>query len=86
MTDLTAIGLRARRLNLSHAGATEHVMTQRPLRRVLAFRGRTIDDVINDPIVKNEIFAFWKLSKQIQRTSEVVDLERQWNAGPRRRR
>ena len=46
--------------------------------------GRTIDDVVNDPFVKNEIFGYWKLHKQVRRACEVVDLERQWNAAPRR--
>ena len=54
-------------------------MLQRPLQRVLAFRGRTIDDVVNDPFVKNEIFGYWKVHKQVQRICEVAELERQWN-------
>ena len=58
-------------------------MIQRPLQRVLAFRGRSIDDVVNDRIVKNEILGYWKLYKQIERATEVVDLERQWNARTR---
>ena len=58
---------------------TEHVLAQRPLQRVLAFRGRSIDDVVNSQIVKNEISGYWKLYRQIQRHSEIVDLERQWN-------
>ena len=53
---------------------------------MLAFRNRTIDDVVNDPFVKNEIFGYWKLHKQILRTGEVVDLERQWNPARRRSR
>lgn len=57
----------------------EHVVTQRPLRRILAFTGRSIDDVVNDPIAKNQVYGFFKLSKQIDRAAEVHDLERQWN-------
>ena len=41
-----------------------------------------VNDVVNDPIVKNEIYGFYKLHKQVQRTSDIVDLERQWNALP----
>ncbi len=59
-------------------------MTQRPLQRVLAFRGRSIDDVVNHWFVKNEILGYWKLHKQIDRSGEILELERQWN-GPRRR-
>ena len=58
---------------------TEYVQVQRPLQRVLAFRGRSIDDVVNSQIIKNEISGYWKLYRQIQRHSEIVDLERQWN-------
>jgi hypothetical protein len=52
---------------------------QRPLNRVLAFIGRSIDDVVNDPIVKNQVYGYYKLHRQIERAAEVRDLERQWN-------
>jgi hypothetical protein len=54
-------------------------VVQRPLNRVLAFIGRSIDDVVNDPIVKNQVYGYYKLHRQIERTAEVRDLERQWN-------
>ena len=60
------------------ANAT-YVQVQRPLRRVLAFTGRTIDDLVNDPMVKREVLGFYKLHKWVQRESEISDLERQWN-------
>jgi len=53
--------------------------TRRPLRRVLAFTGRSIDDVVNDPIAKNQVFGYYKVLRQVERTTEVRDLERQWN-------
>ncbi len=62
---------------------TEHLLIQRPLRRVLAFTGRSIDDVVNDSIVKREVLGYYKLHKQIHRAGEVRDLERQWNDIPR---
>lgn len=62
---------------------TEYLVVQRPLRRVLAFTGRSIDDVVNDPIVKREVLGYYKLHKQIHRAGEVGDLERQWNDIPR---
>jgi hypothetical protein len=34
---------------------------------------------VNDPIAKNEVLGYFKLSKQIDRASEVRELERQWN-------
>jgi hypothetical protein len=54
-------------------------VVQRPLNRVLAFLGRGIDDVVNDPIVKNQVYGFYKLHRQVQRAGEVRELERQWN-------
>lgn len=55
-----------------------HVAVQR-LSRVLSFTRLTIDDVVNDPIAKNQVRGYWKLSKQIDRASETRELERQWN-------
>ena len=85
MSDLNLFGMGGLRQRCPDEGRTEYVMLHRPLQRVLAFRGRTIDDVVNDPIVKNEIFGYWKLHKRVQRTCEVVDLERQWNRPTARR-
>ena len=58
---------------------TEYVLAQRPLSRILSFTRRSIDDVVNDPVAKNEVLGYFKLSKQIDRASEVRELERQWN-------
>ena len=85
MSDLSLFGFRPQPRVRQDEGATEYVMPIRVLRRVLALRRRTIDDVVNDPYVKNEIFGYWKLHKQVQRTCEIVDLERQWNRPTRRR-
>ena len=57
---------------------TEYVQVQRPLRRVLAFTRRSIDDVVNDPIAKREVLGYYKLYRQIERGVETSDLERQW--------
>ena len=61
-------------------GGTEHLMLQRPLQRVMAFRRRSIDDVVNSQLVKNEVRLYWKFHKQIIRLSEVSELEKQWNS------
>ncbi|QOV92225.1 hypothetical protein [Humisphaera borealis] len=58
---------------------TEYIMLQRPLQRVLGFRGRSIDDVVNSQLVKNEVRLYWKFHKQIIRLSEISELEKQWN-------
>jgi hypothetical protein len=64
------------------AGASErmeHVLIQRPLSRVLMLCRRSIDDVVNSPLVKNEVLGYWKVYKQLHRRAEVLQLERQWN-------
>lgn len=55
-------------------------MLQRPLQRLLEFRGRSIDDVVNSQLVKNEVRLYWKFHKQIIRQNEITELEKQWNA------
>lgn len=59
--------------------AIEHVVVQHALRRVLAFTGRSIDDVVNDPIAKNEVLGYYRVSRFVQRRGEAMELERQWN-------
>ncbi len=66
------------RLTAGETGV-EFVLRQRTLHRVLAFIGRSIDDVVNDPIAKNQVRGYFKLSKQIERAGEVTELEKQWN-------
>lgn len=56
----------------------QHVIVNR-LNRVLAFTRLTIDDVVNSPIAKNQVRGYFKLSKLIDRRSEIIDLEKQWN-------
>jgi hypothetical protein len=80
MSDLRMLGLGGGgSLPADSEPGREHVMVQRPLKRVLAFTGRSIDEVVNDPIAKREILGYYKLYKQVQRGCEVVDLERWWN-------
>ena len=79
MSLLTVLGLRSGQYVPASHPNTEYVMVQRPLTRLLAFRGRSIHDVVNDPIVKNEVLGYWKVFKQIERRSEMLELERQWN-------
>jgi len=81
MDRLAGLGLGLRRLTRADAaGRTEFLLIQRPLRRILAFTRRSIDDVVNDPIAKREVLGYYKLHKQIARTTETRDLERQWNS------
>jgi hypothetical protein len=79
MTQSNTLGFGAPRKLLHRDTHTEHVMVRRPLQRLLAFRGHSIDDVVNNPIVKNEVLGYWKVFRQIERRSELLELERQWN-------
>ena len=81
MSELSSLGMGATRLPRRLADGMEFVVAQQPLRRVLAFTRRSIDDVVNDPIAKREVLGYYKLHKQVQRACEVVDLERWWNGG-----
>jgi hypothetical protein len=67
------------RIDMDRGDRIEHVIVQRPLDRVLAFTGRSINDVINDPIARNEVRCYLKLHNWVQRESEISDLEHQWN-------
>ena len=60
---------------------TARVVTvvQKRLNRVLAFTRLTIDDVVNSRIAKNQVLGYWKLSRQVDRSIEITELERQWN-------
>ena len=81
MDRLAGLGLGLRRLSPADASdRTEFLLIQRPLRRILAFTRRSIDDVVNDPIAKREVLGYYKLHKQVSRTMEARELERQWNS------
>lgn len=79
MNGLGPLGFSRPQLPRSEAGGTEYVVTQHALRRVLAFLGHSIDEVCNCPIVKGKVYGFYKLARQIDRSGEVHELERQWN-------
>lgn len=80
MSQLGIVGIRGRFPREGTSSGTEYVVGLHPLRRVLAFRGRSIDDVVNNPIAKNEVIGYFKLQKHIERVSQNRDLERQWNS------
>ncbi len=79
MSELTGWGIPFARPARGQQPDVSHVQVQHPLRRVLSFTGHTIDDVVNDPIVKNKVRGYFKLHKFVHRRCEIVDLERQWN-------
>jgi hypothetical protein len=79
MSQIDGLGFSGVRLRRQDGPQMQVVIVQRPLDRILSFTGYSIDDVVNDPIAKHALIGYYKLSRQIQRRSEVVDLERQWN-------
>ena len=79
MNEPNGLGFFVPRLYRRGGADTERIVYQQPLRRVLDFLCCSIDDVINDPLVRGQVFGYYKLSRQIERTCEVVDLERWWN-------
>ena len=80
MSEFDGLGLGLRRLLAPDGTHHEYVMRQQPIHRILAFLGRSIDDVVNDPIAKNQVRGYFKLYKQIERSSEITELEKQWNS------
>jgi hypothetical protein len=79
MSEIGNLGLARGHLDRQEASAIEYVIVQRALDRILAFTGRTIDDVINDPIARRQVAGYYRLYRQVQRGCETVDLERWWN-------
>ncbi len=79
MSEFNPLGFGVRSILQSDADRIEQVLTQRPLHRVLAFTGNTIDDVVNSRIAKNQVIGYYRLYRQIERQGEITDLERQWN-------
>ena len=80
MSRVSGLGLGVRRRAEGSPDRTEFLMVHRPLQRILAFTRRSIDDVVNDPIAKREVLGYYKLARQIGRSMEVGELERQWNS------
>lgn len=50
----------------SGASQEAHAAARLALHRVLEFTNRTIHDVINDPVVKNEVAGYYKLDEFIR--------------------
>ena len=79
MSRVNFLGLGAPRLESSSDPNVEQVIVQQPLHRVLAFTRRSIDDVVNNPIVKNQVLGYYKLHRWIERGSEIAEMEKAWN-------
>lgn len=79
MRDGSLPGLGVLRLHGHGGREVERVVQQMPLRRVMDFLRCSIDDVINDPMVRWQVAGYYRLQKEVDRWCEVVDLERWWN-------
>ena len=84
MSSFNSLGLGRSGLIAPSETPIEQVIVQRPLDRILAFTRRSIDDVVNSPIAKNQVYGYYKLSKFVERRSEIIELEQQWNPLGRR--
>jgi hypothetical protein len=79
MSVFRSLGLSRVYLSETASPGVELVLTHRPLDRIFAHTGYTIDDVVDNPIAKNAVLGYYKLHRQVERGCEIVDLERQWN-------
>jgi hypothetical protein len=79
MSVFRSLGLSSIHLHKQDGAGVELVLAHRPLDRILAHSGFTIDDVVDNPVAKNAVLGYYKLQRQIERGCEIVDLERQWN-------
>ena len=80
MSLFNSLGIGVPRLVRPGNDRQELIVVHRPLRRVMAFLGCSINQLCDDPIVKNQVFGYFKLYKEINRRTEMRDLERQWNS------
>lgn len=77
--DLQALGgflLRRDNRTVQHVW---HAPRQGELGKLLAFAGRSIDEVVNSEMAKRDVRGWYKMSRRVARLSEVHDLEKQWN-------
>jgi hypothetical protein len=80
MSQFGSLGIGPQRRLHQDQPQAAYLLARLPLQRILAFRARSIDDVVNNPLVKNEILGFWKLHKQLEAMTEALELEQQWNS------
>jgi hypothetical protein len=79
MSSFDSLGLRGGGWMPPGETPIEQVIVQCPLHRILAFVRRSIDDVVNSPVAKNQVYGYYKLSRFIERRGEILELEQQWN-------
>jgi hypothetical protein len=72
-------GLHNFRRRPSEEPSQVHVVRVSELRKILAFAGWSIDDVIDNPIARKDVARWFKLGRWMTRRLEISDLESQWN-------
>lgn len=59
--------------------ALVYIQASQPMQRLLSFAGRTMDEVVNCPVARRHVTIYYRVGRQIERTCEAIELERQWN-------
>jgi hypothetical protein len=72
-------GSSVRRFDHPFGPGVEYVQRDGQMRRLLAFAGRSIDEVVNCPFARREVITYFRIGRQMTRLAEVDALERQWN-------
>jgi hypothetical protein len=55
----------------------QQAISRLALRRILRYRKRTIDDIINNPLVKMEVLGWYRMSRFVERRCDKITSDRQ---------
>lgn len=75
--DLTHLNSRSIRVDSHILHSVHHT----PLQRILAFRNLSIDDVIDNPVARTEVYYLWRIHNLIGRRCKAVDEQRRRENG-----
>lgn len=59
---------------------SHYLFRQREFARLLGFANRSIDQIVNCPIAKRDIYNWFKTDRRMKRWIEIHELEKQWNS------
>jgi hypothetical protein len=74
MTDLTGLQVQRIRVDSHVLHSVHHTVLQ----RILAFRNLSIDDVIDNPVARTEVYYMWRIHNLIGRRCAAIERERHW--------
>lgn len=77
MADLTGMRPRSIRVDSHILHSVQHT----PLQRILAFRNLSIDDVIDNPVARTEVYYLWRIHNLIRRRYAAMEAERRRERG-----